>query len=146
MPDVKVVKIGGPRASSTRPRRVLVPILDEIVAARKLRHPGRDDDGGGTARATYNRSRTSSRSRRSDRTSGKVHPDAERTHVQMRSPSTAEALIAARDFEKLTLYLQMGLHTVMSGKPPFGATGRRREAASRIPARIAPDPTAWLFL
>ncbi len=136
MPDVKVVKIGG-QSIMDRGRAAVFPILDEIVAARKLgiqvvllrrrRH----------ARAPHLLDRQ--RARDADRRAR----DARQVHARCRtraccrccSPSTAASTSLPDDFEKLPLYLQMGCIPIDDRHAAVRLLG---EARGRRPHPAAP--------
>jgi len=132
MPDVKVVKIGG-QSILDRGRAAVFPILDEIVAARKLGIQVVLLAGGGTrARHIYSIASELEMPTGVVATLGKYIPMQNARMVQMLLAKHGGIYMLPDDFEKLPLYLQMGCIPVMSGMPPFGYW-EKREAGSRIP-------------
>lgn len=132
MPDVKVVKIGG-QSILDRGREALFPILDEIVAARKLGVQVVLLTGGGTrARHIYSIASELDMPTGVVATLGKYIPMQNARMVQMLLAKHGGIYMLPDDFEKLPLYLQMGCIPVMSGMPPFGYW-EKREKGSRIP-------------
>ena len=132
MPDVKVVKIGG-QSILDRGRAAVFPILDEIVAARKLGIQVVLLCGGGTrARHIYSLASELEMPTGVVATLGKYIPMQNARMVQMLLAKHGGIYMLPDDFEKLPLYLQMGCIPVMSGMPPFGYW-EKREEGSRIP-------------
>ena len=132
MPDVKVVKIGG-QSILDRGRAALFPILDEIVAARKLGIQVVLLAGGGTrARHIYSIASELDMPTGVVATLGKYIPMQNARMLQMLLAKHGGIYMLPDDFEKLPLYLQMGCIPVMSGMPPFGYW-EKREEGSRIP-------------
>jgi molybdenum storage protein len=132
MPDVIVVKIGG-QSVLDRGRAALFPILDEIVAARKLGIQVVLLSGGGTrARHIYAIASDLGMPTGVLATLGKYIPMQNARMLQMLLAKHGGIYIMPDDFEKLPLYLKMGCIPVMSGMPPFGYW-EKREAGSRIP-------------
>ncbi len=132
MPDVRVVKIGG-QSILDRGRAALFPILDEIVAARKLGIQVVLLAGGGTrARHIYSIASELEMPTGVVATLGKYIPMQNARMVQMLLAKHGGIYMLPDDFEKLPLYMQMGCIPVMSGMPPFGYW-EKREEGSRIP-------------
>jgi molybdenum storage protein len=132
MPEVKVVKIGG-QSILDRGRAALFPILDEIVAARKLGIQVVLLAGGGTrARHIYSIASELEMPTGVVASLGKYIPMQNARMVQMLLAKHGGIYMLPDDFEKLPLYLQMGCIPVMSGMPPFGYW-EKREEGSRIP-------------
>ena len=132
MPDVKVVKIGG-QSILDRGRAAVFPILDEIVAARKLGIQVVLLAGGGTrARHIYSLASELEMPTGVVATLGKYIPMQNARMIQMLLAKHGGIYMLPDDFEKLPLYLQMGCIPVMSGMPPFGYWEKRAEG-SRIP-------------
>jgi molybdenum storage protein len=132
MPDVKVVKIGG-QSILDRGRAALFPILDEIVAARKLGIQVVLLTGGGTrARHIYSIASELEMPTGVVATLGKYIPMQNARMLQMLLAKHGGIYMLPDDFEKLPLYLQMGCIPVMSGMPPFGYWEKRQEG-TRIP-------------
>jgi molybdenum storage protein len=132
MPDVKVVKIGG-QSILDRGRAALFPILDEIVAARKLGIQVVLLSGGGTrARHIYSIASELDVPTGVVATLGKYIPMQNARMLQMLLAKHGGIYIMPDDFEKLPLYMQMGCIPIMSGMPPFGYW-EKREEGSRIP-------------
>lgn len=132
MPDVKVVKIGG-QSVLDRGRAALFPILDEIVAARKLGIQVVVLSGGGTrARHIYSIASELEVPTGVVATLGKYIPMQNARMLQMLLAKHGGLYMLPDDFEKLPLYLQMGCIPIMSGMPPFGYW-EKREEGSRIP-------------
>ena len=132
MPDVKVVKIGG-QSILDRGRSAMFPILEEIVAARKLGIQIVLLTGGGTrARHIYSIASELDMPTGVVATLGKYIPMQNARMVQMLLAKHGGIYMLPDDFEKLPLYLQMGCIPVMSGMPPFGYW-EKREKGSRIP-------------
>jgi molybdenum storage protein len=132
MPEVKVVKIGG-QSVLDRGRAALFPILDEIVAARKLGIQVVLLAGGGTrARHIYSIASELEVPTGVVATLGKYIPMQNARMLQMLLAKHGGIYMLPDDFEKLPLYLQMGCIPVMSGMPPFGYW-EKREEGSRIP-------------
>src|SRR5262245_50749609 len=132
MPDVKVVKIGG-QSIQDRGRAALFPILDEIVAARKLGIQIVLLAGGGTrARHIYSIASELELPTGVIATLGKYIPMQNARILQMLLAKHGGVFILPDDFEKLPLYMQMGCIPIMSGMPPFGYW-EKREEGSRIP-------------
>ena len=132
MPEVKVVKIGG-QSILDRGREAVFPILDEIVAARKLGIQVVLLTGGGTrARHIYSIASELDMPTGVVATLGKYIPMQNARMVQMLLAKHGGIYMLPDDFEKLPLYLQMGCIPVMSGMPPFGYW-EKREKGSRIP-------------
>jgi len=132
MPDVRVVKLGG-QSVMDRGRAALFPILEELVAARKLGIPIVVLTGGGTrARHIYSIASELEMPVGVMATLGKYIPMQNARMVQMLLASHGGLYMLPDDFEKLPLYLQLGCIPVMSGMPPFGYW-EKREAGSRIP-------------
>lgn len=132
MPEVKVVKIGG-QSILDRGRAAVFPILDEIIAARKLGIQVVVLAGGGTrARHIYSIASELEVPTGVVATLGKYIPMQNARMLQMLLAKHGGLYILPDDFEKLPLYLQMGCIPVMSGMPPFGYW-EKREEGSRIP-------------
>ena len=132
MPDVKVVKIGG-QSILDRGRAAVFPILEEIVAARKLGIQVVLLAGGGTrARHIYSIASELEVPTGVVATLGKYIPMQNARMLQMLLAKHGGIYMLPDDFEKLPLYLQMGCIPVMSGMPPFGYW-EKREEGSRIP-------------
>jgi len=132
MPDVKVVKIGG-QSILDRGRAALFPILEEVVAARKLGIQVVLLAGGGTrARHIYSLASELEMPTGVVATLGKYIPMQNARMLQMLLAKHGGIYMLPDDFEKLPLYLQMGCIPVMSGMPPFGYW-EKREEGSRIP-------------
>jgi molybdenum storage protein len=132
MPDVKVVKIGG-QSILDRGRAAVFPILDEIVAARKLGIQVVLLTGGGTrARHIYSIASELEVPTGVVATLGKYIPMQNARMMQMLLAKHGGIYMLPDDFEKLPLYLQMGCIPIMSGMPPFGYW-EKREEGSRIP-------------
>ena len=133
MPDVKVVKIGG-QSILDRGRAALFPILDELVAARKHRHPDRCCCCGGGTRARHIYSIASELEMPTGvlATLGKYIPMQNARMLQMLLAKHGGIFILPDDFEKLPLYFQLGCIPIMSGMPPFGYWEKPSEG-SRIP-------------
>ena len=132
MPDVKVVKIGG-QSVLDRGRAALFPILDEIVAARKLGIQVVLLAGGGTrARHIYSIASELEMPTGVLATLGKYIPMQNARMLQMLLAKHGGIYILPDDFEKLPLYFQIGCIPIMSGMPPFGYW-EKREEGSRIP-------------
>jgi molybdenum storage protein len=132
MPDVKVVKLGG-QSILDRGRAAVVPILDEIVAARKLGIQVVLLCGGGTrARHIYSLASELEMPTGVVATLGKYIPMQNARMIQMLLAKHGGIYMLPDDFEKLPLYLQMGCIPIMSGMPPFGYW-EKRETGSRIP-------------
>ena len=132
MPDVKVVKIGG-QSILDRGRTALFPILDEIVAARKNGAQIVLLAGGGTrARHIYSIASELELPTGVVATLGKYIPMQNARMLQMLLAKHGGVYILPDDFEKLPLYMQMGVIPIMSGMPPFGYW-EKREEGSRIP-------------
>ncbi len=132
MPDVKVVKIGG-QSVLDRGRAALFPILEEVVAARKLGIQVVLLAGGGTrARHIYSIACELEVPTGVVATLGKYIPMQNARMLQMLLAKHGGIYILPDDFEKLPLYLQMGCIPIMSGMPPFGYW-EKREEGSRIP-------------
>lgn len=132
MPDVKVVKIGG-QSVLDRGRAALFPILDEVVAARKLGIQVVLLAGGGTrARHIYSIASELEVPTGVVATLGKYIPMQNARMLQMLLAKHGGIYMLPDDFEKLPLYLQMGCIPIMSGMPPFGYW-EKREEGSRIP-------------
>jgi len=132
MPDVKVVKIGG-QSILDRGRAAVFPVLDEIVAARKLGIQVVLLTGGGTrARHIYSIASELEMPTGVVATLGKYIPMQNARMVQMLLAKHGGIYMLPDDFEKLPLYLQMGCIPVMSGMPPFGYW-EKREQGTRIP-------------
>jgi molybdenum storage protein len=132
MPDVKVVKIGG-QSVLDRGRAAVFPILEEIVAARKLGIQVVLLAGGGTrARHIYSIASELEIPTGVVATLGKYIPMQNARMLQMLLAKHGGIYMLPDDFEKLPLYLQMGCIPIMSGMPPFGYW-EKREEGSRIP-------------
>ncbi|HET7501075.1 MAG TPA: hypothetical protein VFK02_08735 [Kofleriaceae bacterium] len=132
MPDVKVVKIGG-QSVLDRGRAAVFPILDEIVAARKLGIQVVVLAGGGTrARHIYSIASELEMPTGVVATLGKYIPMQNARMLQMLLARHGGIFMLPDDFEKLPLYLQMGCIPIMSGMPPFGYW-EKREEGTRIP-------------
>jgi molybdenum storage protein len=130
MPDVKVVKIGG-QSILDRGRAALFPILDEIVAAKKLGIQVVLLTGGGTrARHIYSIASELEVPTGVVATLGKYIPMQNARMVQMLLAKHGGLFILADDFEKLPSC--KWVRPVMSGMPPFGYW-EKREEGSRIP-------------
>ncbi len=132
MPDVRVVKVGG-QSILDRGRAALFPILEELVAARKLGIQFVVLSGGGTrARHIYSIASELEVPTGVIATLGKYIPMQNARMLQMLLAKHGGVYILPDDFEKLPLYLQMGCIPIMSGMPPFGYW-EKREEGSRIP-------------
>jgi molybdenum storage protein len=111
----------------------MFPILEEIVAARKLGIQVVLLTGGGTrARHIYSIASELDMPTGVVATLGKYIPMQNARMVQMLLAKHGGIYMLPDDFEKLPLYLQMGCIPVMSGMPPFGYW-EKREKGSRIP-------------
>jgi len=132
MPDVKVVKIGG-QSILDRGRAALFPILEEVIAARKLGIQVVLLAGGGTrARHIYSIASELEIPTGVVATLGKYIPMQNARMLQMLLAKHGGIYMLPDDFEKLPLYLQLGCIPVMSGMPPFGYW-EKHEEGSRIP-------------
>jgi molybdenum storage protein len=132
MPDVRVVKIGG-QSVMDRGRAALFPILDEIVEARRRGVQVVLLTGGGTrARHIYAIASELEMPTGVIATLGKYIPMQNARMLQMLLAKHGGVYILPDDFEKLPLYMQMGVIPIMSGMPPFGYW-EKHEAGSRIP-------------
>jgi molybdenum storage protein len=132
MPDVRVVKIGG-QSVMDRGRAALFPILDEIVLARKRGVQVVLLAGGGTrARHIYAIASELEMPTGIVATLGKYIPMQNARMLQMLLAKHGGVYILPDDFEKLPLYMQLGVIPIMSGMPPFGYW-EKHEHGSRIP-------------
>ena len=132
MPDVRVVKIGG-QSVMDRGRAALFPILDEIVEARRQGIQVVVLVGGGTrARHIYDIASELEMPTGIIATLGKYIPMQNARMLQMLLAKHGGVFILPDDFEKLPLYMQLGVIPVMSGMPPFGYW-EKHETGSRIP-------------
>ena len=133
MPDVKVVKIGG-QSVLDRGRAALFPILDEIVAARKLGIQIVILAGGGTrARHIYSIASELEVPTGVVATLGKYIPMQNARMLQMLLAKHGGIYMLPDDFEKLPLYLKLGTLPIMSGMPPF-EFWEKAPKVGRIPA------------
>ncbi len=120
MPDVKVVKIGG-QSILDRGREAIFPILEEIVAARKLGIQVVLLTGGGTrARHIYSIASELDMPTGVVATLGKYIPMQNARMLQMLLAKHGGLYIMNDDFEKLPLYFRLGCIPIMTGMPPFG--------------------------
>lgn len=119
MPDVKVVKIGG-QSILDRGRAAVLPLLDEIVAAKE-RHNILLCCGGGTrARHIYALASELEMPTGVLAALGGYVPRQNARMVQMLLAKHGGVFMLHDDFEKLPLYFRMGCIPVMTGMPPFG--------------------------
>jgi molybdenum storage protein len=133
LPDVKVVKIGG-QSVLDRGRAAVFPILDEIVQARKLGIQVVLLAGGGTrARHIYSIASELEVPTGVVATLGKYIPMQNARMLQMLLAKHGGVYIMIDDFEKLPLYIQMGVIPIMTGMPPFGYWEKRGDQGGRIP-------------
>ena len=132
MPEMRVVKLGG-QSLLDRGRKAVFPVLDEIIAARKNGIPVLVCCGGGTrARHIYSIASELELPTGMLATLGSYIPMQNARMVQMLTAKHGGVYIMADDFEKLPLYVQMGVLPIMTGMPPFGYW-EKRDSGSRIP-------------
>ncbi|MCP4449518.1 MAG: uridine kinase [Myxococcales bacterium] len=132
MPDMRVVKLGG-QSLLDRGRKALFPVLDELVAARKVGIPILIGTGGGTrARHIYSVASELELPTGVLAKLGSYVPMQNARMVQMLTAKHGGIYIMDDDFEKLPLYVQMGCLPIMTGMPPFGYW-EKRDQNSRIP-------------
>jgi molybdenum storage protein len=133
MPDVRVIKIGG-QSVMDRGRAALFPILEELVAARKAGIPMLLLAGGGTrARHIYSIASELELPTGVLAAVGGYVPMQNARMLQMLLAKHGGVYIMIDDFEKLPLYIQMGVIPIMTGMPPFGYWEKRGEQGGRIP-------------
>lgn len=119
MPDVKVLKIGG-QSIMDRGRKALMPILDEVIAA-KDEHKLLLCCGGGTrARHIYAVASDLELPTGLLAALGGYVPRQNARMLQMLLASHGGLFMLHDDFEKLPLYFRLGCIPVMTGMPPFG--------------------------
>ena len=119
MPDVKVLKMGGPSVMD-RGRVAVFAILDEIVAA-KDKHKLLLCCGGGTrARHVYAVASDLELPTGLLAALGGYVPRQNARMMQMLLAKHGGIYIMNDDFEKLPLYFNLGCIPIMTGMPPFG--------------------------
>jgi molybdenum storage protein len=131
-PDVRVLKIGG-QSILDRGRSALLPVLDEIVAA-KDRYKILIMCGGGTrARHIYSIASELELPTGVLAALGGYVPMQNARMVQMLLARHGGLFMLHDDFEKLPLYFRLGCLPVMTGMPPF-AYWEKPVAGTRIPS------------
>jgi len=119
LPDLHVVKIGG-QSVMDRGAAAVKPILEELVAARKQGLPLLIGTGGGTrARHAYAIGLDLGMPTAMLARIGGSVPVQNARMLQMLTAKDGGIMCYADDFEKLPLYLQLGVLPIMSGMPPF---------------------------
>ena len=132
MPDVKVIKMGG-QSIMDRGRKALMPILDELAAA-KDKHKLLLCCGGGTrARHIYAMASDLELPTGVLAALGGYVPRQNARMLQMLMAKHGGIYIMSDDFEKLPLYFRLGCIPIMTGMPPFGYW-EKPTAGGRIPA------------
>ena len=119
LPDLHVVKIGG-QSVMDRGASAVKPILAELVAARKAGLQLLIGTGGGTrARHAYAIGLDLGMPTAMLARIGGSVPVQNARMLQMLTAKDGGIMCYADDFEKLPLYLQLGVLPIMSGMPPF---------------------------
>lgn len=132
LPDVKVLKIGG-QSIMDRGREAVLPILEEIVAAKE-KYPVLLCCGGGTrARHIYAAAAELEMPTGVLAALGGYVPRQNARMLQMLLAKHGGIFILDDDFEKLPLYFRLGCIPIMTGMPPFGYWEKPRKG-SRVPA------------
>jgi molybdenum storage protein len=132
LPDVWVVKIGG-QSIMDRGRATLFPILDQIVLARKEGIPIFIGTGGGTrARHAYALALDLDLPTAMLAKIGNGVPIQNARMLQMLLARHGGLVVYPDDFEKLPLYLSLGMLPIASGMPPF-EFWEKSPAQGRIP-------------
>jgi molybdenum storage protein len=119
LPDLQVVKIGG-QSIMDRGAAAVLPIMKEIVAARKAGKQLLVGTGGGTrARHAYAVGLDLGLPTAMLARIGCSVPVQNARMLQMLTAKDGGIMCYADDFEKLPLYLSLGTLPIMSGMPPF---------------------------
>ncbi len=133
LPDIWVLKIGG-QSIMDRGRKAVYPILEELVAARKQGVSFLLGTGGGTrARHAYSVALDLDLPTAMLAKVGASVPVQNARMLQMLLAKDGGIMVYPDDFEKLPLFLSMGVIPIMSGMPPF-EFWEKAPAVGRIPA------------
>ena len=133
LPDVWVLKLGG-QSIMDRGQEAVYPILEELVQAKRDGVPYILGTGGGTrARHAYAVALDLGLPTAMLAKVGAGVPVQNARMLQMLLAKDGGIMVYADDFEKLPLYLSMGVIPIMSGMPPFEFWEKAPEVG-RIPA------------
>jgi molybdenum storage protein len=133
LPDLWVVKVGG-QSVMDRGASAVLPILKELVAARKAGQQLLIGTGGGTrARHAYAVGLDLGLPTAMLARIGCSVPVQNARMLQMLTAKDGGIMCYADDFEKLPLYLSLGTLPIMSGMPPF-EFWEKAPKVGRIPA------------
>jgi len=133
LPDLWVVKVGG-QSVMDRGARAVKPILEELVAARKAGKQLLIGTGGGTrARHAYAVGLDLGLPTAMLAKVGCSVPVQNARMLQMLTAKDGGIMCYTDDFEKLPLYLSLGILPIMSGMPPF-EFWEKAPKVGRIPA------------
>ncbi|MCP3916782.1 MAG: uridine kinase [bacterium] len=133
MPDVWVLKMGG-QSIMDRGAEAVNPILEELVQARKDGHEYILCTGGGTrARHAYAVALDLGLPTAMLAKVGASIPVQNARMLQMLLAQHGGIMVYAEDFEKLPLFMRMGVIPIMSGMPPF-EFWEKPPKVGRIPA------------
>lgn len=133
LPDLWVLKIGG-QSIMDRGRAAVYPILDELREARKKGIPYLLGTGGGTrARHAYAVALDIGLPTAMLAKIGAGIPVQNARMLQMLLARDGGIMVYADDFEKLPLFLQLGVIPITSGMPPF-EFWEKAPKIGRIPA------------
>ena len=119
MPDVKVLKIGG-QSIMDRGRKGLMPVLDEVIAAKDTHKLLLCCGGGTRARHIYAVASDLELPTGLLAALGGYVPRQNARMLQMLLANHGGLFMLHDDFEKLPLYFRLGCIPVMTGMPPFG--------------------------
>ena len=118
LPDTRVLKIGG-QSIMDRGRSAVLPLLEEIVAAKE-KYPLLIGAGGGTrARHSYELALDLGMPTGVLASVGAYVPRQNARMLQMLLAKQGGIFILHDDFEKLPLYFRLGCIPIMTGMPPF---------------------------
>lgn len=133
LPDLWVVKVGG-QSIMDRGAEAVLPILKQLVAARKAGQQLLIGTGGGTrARHAYAVGLDLGLPTAMLARIGCSVPVQNARMLQMLTAKDGGIMCYADDFEKLPLYLSLGTLPIMSGMPPF-EFWEKAPKVGRIPA------------
>lgn len=132
MPDVKVLKIGG-QSIIDRGRKAVMPILDEVIAAKDAHKLLLCCGGGTRARHIYAIASDLELPTGLLAALGGYVPRQNARMLQMLLANHGGLFMLHDDFEKLPLYFRLGCIPVMTGMPPFGYWEKPTHGG-RIPA------------
>ena len=118
LPDVSVVKIGG-QSIMDRGRKAVLPILDELVRAKRKRKILVCVGGGTRARHAYEIALDLDLPTGVLAALGEAVPRQNARMLQMLLARHGGIYVMPDDFDKLPMYFALGCLPIMSGMPPY---------------------------